>query len=132
MSGIPIGLKHEESIAVTSGLAINFMELEETRVLATPYLIWYMEVCSRNAVKRFLETGQDTVGTKVNVAHLAATPLGMTARFVSEVIEVDRRRVVFKVEAYDDKEKIGEGMHERFIVDIGKFAARVWEKRLTP
>lgn len=128
MSGIPVGLKHEESILVTSGLAIDFMGVEDARVLATPYLIWYMEVCCRNAVKRFLDPKQDTVGTVVNVTHLAATPLGMNARFLCEVTGVDRRRLTFRVEAFDEKEKIGEGTHERFIVDIDKFATKVREK----
>ena len=72
--------------------------------------------------------GHDTVGTHVNVAHLAAAPIGMTVTFTAEVIRVDGRRVEFKVEAFDEKEKIGEGTHERAIINIAKFAARLAEK----
>jgi len=75
-----------------------------------------------------LEAGHDTVGTHVNVSHLAATPLGMTVTFRAEVTGVTGRRVQFRVEAWDEKEKIGEGTHERAIIDIAKFATRLAEK----
>ena len=102
--------------------------VEEARVLGTPHMIGHMERTARNTVLPYLEPGHDTVGTVVNVAHLAATPLGMSVRFRAEVLSVADRRVTFKVEAFDEVEKIGEGTHERFIVNIGRFAQRVQAK----
>jgi predicted thioesterase len=114
---------------VTTDVAVSFLGSEEARVLGTPWLVLYMEITARNAVKPYLLDGQDTVGTQVNISHLAATPLGMRARFYAEVLSVNDRRILFKVEAYDEKEKIGEGTHERFIVDVARFATRVQAKK---
>lgn len=97
-------------------------------VLSTPRLIGMLERTSHLAVLPYLDAGQTTVGTWVNVKHLAATPVGLEVRFHSELIEVDRRRLRFKVEAWDAVEKIAEGEHERFIIDIGRFNQRLEEK----
>ena len=75
-----------------------------------------------------LVPGQSSVGTLVNVRHLAATPVGMQVRFRAGVLEVDRRRVRFKIEAWDAVEKIADGEHERLIIDEAKFIARLEEK----
>ena len=75
-------------------------------------------------VAPFLEEGQSTVGTVVNVKHLAASPVGMKVTCQTELIEIDRRRLVFKVACFDDAGLIGEGEHERFIIDIDKFLAK--------
>ena len=91
-------------------------------------MIGYMERTCRDTVLPWLEAGYDTVGTQVNVAHLAATPIGMSVTFTAEVIRVDGRRVEFRVEARDEKEKIGEGTHERAIINVAKFATRLAEK----
>ena len=98
-------------------------------MLSTPHLIGHLEMTARNSVKPLLEPGHDTVGTQVNVAHLAASPIGMNVSFRSEVISADDRRINFKVEAFDEKEKIAEGTHERFIVDVARFARHLKEKR---
>jgi predicted thioesterase len=84
---------------------------------------------SRESILPLLDPGFDTVGTEVNVRHLAATPLGMEVRFESEVIAVEDRKVRFKVAAFDEKEQIADGTHERFIVNIERFAKRLAEKR---
>jgi len=122
---IPIGTTHESTIVVTDENAVNFLGVDGARVLGTPYMIGYLEMTARDSVKPFLEEGYDTVGTRVDVRHLAATPLGMRVTFRSEVTSVDERRVQFKVEAFDDKEKIGEGTHERGIINVARFAARL-------
>ena len=109
MANIPIGLKHEEKLLVTGDVAIDFLGQEGARVLATPRMIGQMEMTCRNAVFPYLDPGHDTVGTQVNVKHLAATPMGMTVTFRAEVIEVDDRRVTFRVEAWDEKDKAGRG-----------------------
>ena len=88
-----------------------------------------MEMTSRDALKPFLDAGFDTVGTLVNVSHLAATPMGMSVTIRAEVTAVDDRKIRLKVEAYDEKEKIGEGVHERFVVNVAKFASRLQAKR---
>jgi fluoroacetyl-CoA thioesterase len=125
----PIGTSAETQLLVTADVAISFLETEEARVLGTPWLILYMEITARNAVKPYLLDGQDTVGTQVNINHLAATPLGMRVRFRAEVLSVNDRRILFKVEAWDENEKIGEGTHERFIIDVARFATRVQAKK---
>jgi len=128
MANIPIGAKGEQQVLVTSEIAISFLELEAARVLSTPNMIRLMEMTCRNTVLPLLDPGHDTVGTHVNVAHLAAAPIGMSVTFTAEVIRVEGRRVEFRVVAYDEKEKIGEGTHERGIINVAKFAARLAEK----
>ena len=99
MANIPIGTKGEFRMLVTSEVAITFLGTEGARVLSTPHMIGYMEMTCRNTVLPLLDAGHDTVGTHVNVAHLAATPIGMSVTFTAEVIRVDGRRVEFRVEA---------------------------------
>src|SRR5438876_6734922 len=94
-------------------------------VFGTPMMIALMENASWRAVAMHLDEGHVTVGMLVNVRHLAATPVGQKVRAVAELIEVDGRRLVFKVEAYDERQKIGEGQHERFIVKLDKFLSRI-------
>jgi fluoroacetyl-CoA thioesterase len=97
-------------------------------VLSTPMMIAFMEEASHRAVAPHLPPTQSTVGTVVNIKHLAATPQGMKFRTESELVEVDRRRLKFRVSAYDEKEKIGEGEHERFIIDVDRFAEGLKKK----
>jgi len=129
MSNIPVGARHEEKLLVTNENAINFLGMEGARVLSTPHMIGYMERTCRNLVLPMLEEGHDTVGTQVNVWHLAAAPMGMVVTFQAEVTGVNAKRVQFKVEAFDEKEKIGEGTHERAIINVAKFATRLAAKK---
>ena len=99
-------------------------------VLSTPRMIGLMEFTCQLLVLPHLAEGQTSVGSLVNIRHLAATPEGMTVRLRAELVEVDRRRLRFKVEAWDALEKIGEGEHERFIIDKDHFETRLEEKRL--
>jgi predicted thioesterase len=128
MANIPLGTRGEEKRLVTNENAINFLGMEGARVLSTPHMIGLMEWTCRNTVQPLLDEGHDTVGTHVNVAHLAAAPLGMVVTFTAEVIGVADRRVTFRVEARDEKEKIGEGTHERAIINVAKFASRMAAK----
>jgi len=125
---LPIGTKGESTILVTNSNAISFLGDESARVLGTPYLIGHLEMTARDSVQPFLDEGYDTVGVRVDVRHLAATPLGMRAIFRSELTGIEGRRLHFKVEAFDDKEKIGEGTHERAIINIARFASRLKAK----
>jgi predicted thioesterase len=126
---ILIGSKGSHTLTVTPDIAVNFLGLENARVLGTPFLILHLEMASRNLAFTQLDPGFDTVGTLVNVRHLAATPMGMQATFHSEIVAVEDRRIQFKVEAFDEREKIAEGLHERAIVNVERFAARVQAKR---
>jgi fluoroacetyl-CoA thioesterase len=128
VASIPIGTKGESSIIVTPETAVSFLGAEGARVLGTPFLIFHLEMTSRDSVKPFLEEGFDTVGARVDVRHLAATPLGMHVTFRSELTGIDNRRLFFQVEAFDEKDKISEGTHERAIIQVAKFAARVQSK----
>ena len=90
-------------------------------VFSTPMMIALMEKAAWQTVAQELEEGQSTVGTLIHVKHLASTPLGQQVRATAELLEIDRRRLVFRVEAYDERQKIGEGAHERFIVQLDRF-----------
>jgi predicted thioesterase len=130
MANIPIGARAEMKLLVTSESATTFMGADGPRVLSTPHMIGRMELTSRDAVLPFLDAGFDTVGTHVDVYHLAAAPIGAVVTFTAEVTAVDGRRIQFRVEAWDEKEKIGEGTHERAIINVAKFATRLAEKKL--
>ena len=129
MPSIPVGIRYEIRRRVTDEIAVNFLGLEGARVLGTPFLIMLLEMASRNAILPLLDAGYDSVGTEMNVRHLAATPMGMEVTFKSEVIAVDERRVRFKLEAFDEKEMVADGTHERFVVNVERFAKRLAEKR---
>jgi len=128
MANIPVGAKSEERLLVTGEVAIDFLGMEAARVLSTPHLIGYLEMTARNLIKGYLPAGWDSVGTHVDLKHLAATPVGMAVRLCAEVISSGDRRVTCRVEAYDEREKIAEGTHERALVDVARFAARVQAK----
>lgn len=128
MANIPIGTRGVEKRLVTTENAISFLENEGARVLSTPHMIGLMEWTCRNTVKPLLDEGFDTVGTHVNVAHLGAAPIGMVVTFTAEVMAVEARRVTFKVTADDEKGRIGEGAHERAIINVARFAAKMAEK----
>ena len=128
MAKIPEGAQREEKLIVTEDIAIHFLGADAARVLSTPNMILGLERTSRNLLLPLLDPGYDTVGTHVNIYHLAATPVGMSVTFRSEVASVDDRRVNFRVEAFDEKEKIAEGTHQRFIVNVARFTERIREK----
>lgn len=128
MTEITIGLTAESTETVTpentaarwgSGLVAGF---------STPAMIALMENAAFSATKDLLPQEQTTVGVEVNIKHLAATPVGMTVRDRAELTEIDGRKLTFKVEAWDDAEKIGKGTHARFIVDVARFDKRMTEK----
>ena len=97
-------------------------------VLATPVMVNLMEAAALAAVETRLPNGYQTLGIHLNVSHVAATPVGMSVHARAELIEVDGRRLTFQVSAEDENELIGEGTHERIIVDVARFDRRVLEK----
>jgi fluoroacetyl-CoA thioesterase len=98
-------------------------------VFATPAMIALMENAALSSVQPLLPEGNTTVGIKITSSHIAATPLGMEVVVKSELTDVDGKRLVFKIEAFDAKEKIGEGTHERFVINIEKFMKKNNEKK---
>ena len=125
---IPIGKKGSSSSPVTNDVTVTFLGLADAHVLGTAALILSLEFVARDLVKPFLDEGFDTVGTHVDVRHLAATPIGMKVVYHAEVISADDRRIRFKVEAFDEKEQIADGLHERAIVNVARFAAKLHAK----
>ena len=98
------------------------------RVYATAMMIALTEKAAVLSVEPFLEEGQGTVGTLVNMSHVSATPLGMKVWAETELVEIDRRKLTFKVAAYDERGLIGEGTHERFIIDNRRFQEKAESK----
>lgn len=119
------GIQGKQEIVVTDELTAAHIGSGLVRVFATPMMIALMEKTCTESVEPFLEEGQGTVGTQVNVSHCSATPVGMKVLCQSELIEIDRRRLVFKVTASDERGLIGEGTHERFVIDSAKFQAKI-------
>jgi fluoroacetyl-CoA thioesterase len=98
-------------------------------VYATPSMAALMEKAALTAVEQHLPAGSSTVGTSLSIRHMAATPVGMRVRAVAELVEIQDRKLTFKIEAFDEAEKIGEGMHERYIIDVDRFTSKVQAKR---
>ena len=128
MTRIEIGAVRDEVVAVTDENAINFLGLSGARVLSTPHMIGYMERTCRNLILPMLDEGDDSVGTIVNVAHVGGAPLGTEVTFRASVESIEGRRVNFRVEAFDRHQKIGEGTHQRFVITVQTFAAKMMAK----
>jgi fluoroacetyl-CoA thioesterase len=130
----PLGLKHKQSITVTPDLTVpsvspHFAGFHDMpAVFATAFLVGFVEDTCVAALKPHLATGQRSVGTHVDVSHSAATPIGMTANCAVELIEVDGRKLKFKVICTDEKGPIGEGFHERYLIDLERFLAKLGQK----
>mgnify|MGYP000027838901 CR=1 FL=1 len=121
---IELGIKGSSSCTVPSDLTAKSLRSGGLDVLATPIMVALMEEAALLSVRPYLEPGTDTVGTRLDVSHLSATPVGMKVRAESTLVEIDRRRLVFEVKAYDEAGLIGEGRHERFIVEPARPARR--------
>ena len=126
---VETGIKGSADLLVTKECSALHIGSGTVPVLATPMMIALMERTCRMSVKPYLEEGQEPVGTHVNVSHVAATPLGMSVHCESELIEVDRRRLVFRVQVTDAAGLVGEGTHERFIIDEARFGAKAKERK---
>lgn len=124
-----IGDRAEIEVRVEKAMTASHFGNEGMEVLATPYLISLSEQAAIRCLAPYLEAGQGSVGTSVQLRHLAPTPVGMAVRVVASVTEMDGRRFAFAIEAYDEKEKIAEGVHERFVVDRARFLQRAAAKR---
>ncbi len=123
------GIKGSVEFTVETEGSAKAMGSGALDVLATPKMIAMLEKAAWESVQPFLEEGCGTVGTLMNVTHDAATPLGMKVSCRSELIQVEGKKLIFRVEAFDEKGHIGGGLHERFIVRNDKFQAKTDSKK---
>lgn len=129
MRPIPVGAKGTYSLRVTPAhLANQFKDAMLPKVFATPMMVTAMENAALNAVRDYLDPGESAVGTAVDIRHIAATPAGHQVTAEAEVTKVDGRRIEFKVSARDETEEIGNGTHERMVVDMGRIDQRLKAK----
>ena len=126
MPTIPTGAKGSFTLVVAAEhLASRFKDATLPPVLATPVMIMVMENAALNALKPYLAAGETALGTRVDVKHLAATPVGRRVTGEAEVLKVDGRRIEFAIRATDGAETIGVGTHERVLIDLAKFTERL-------
>jgi len=123
------GIKGKKEIYVTNELTAACVGSGMLPVYATPSMISLMENTAFESVAQYLEEGCGTVGTALNVKHVAATPIGMKVICETELIKVDGRALTFQVKAFDECGLIGEGTHERFIITEEKFLAKTNAKK---
>lgn len=125
---LTVGLKGREEVLVSEANSAKTMGSGTLDVFATPSMTALMEQTAWKSVAPYLDEGCGTVGTRLEITHDAPTPLGMKVCCESELTEIDGRRLVFYVAAFDEKGKIGEGNHERFIIQNEKFQAKANKK----
>ncbi len=134
MAELKVGLKHKKSIKVEPGLTVPevspaFGEFRDMPpVFATAYMVGFVEATCIEGMKPFIGPGQGSVGVHVDMSHSAATPVGMAVTAEVELVAMEGRRLRFKVECRDERDVIGTGFHERFVIDVPKFVARVEAK----
>ncbi len=125
---IKIGTVAEEQFVVGPEHAIDFADNQMPAVLATPWLVWFLEHAARKAVLPALEPGESTVGVYVEIQHLAPTPVGKSIVCFAKVIHVEGAAIAFQLEARDELERIARGFHRLRIIDKQRFARRVQTK----
>jgi predicted thioesterase len=128
LSKLRVGLTGSARIKVGEEQTAPRVGSGRVRVLATPVMINMMEAAALDAIERLLPEGHQSLGTHLDVGHYAATPVGMTLRASAEVTKIDGRNVTFRVEAFDDKERIGDGTHVRVVVNVERFDRRIQKK----
>jgi fluoroacetyl-CoA thioesterase len=123
-----IGLKGSAEMVVAEQHTAPHIGSGHVKVLATPVMVTLMETAALKAVEGLLPEGCQTVGTRIDVHHFAATPVGMRIMAIAEVVKVDGRSITFRLIVEDEKERIGEGKHERIIINVARFDQRIREK----
>jgi predicted thioesterase len=122
---IKVGMSAERTLVVPPERTVRHFVPSMPPVYATPMMIMEMEMASADAINPYLEQGWVTVGTEVDIRHLAATPIGAMVRTTARVIAVERRVIRYEVEAFDDRRRIGEGRHARALVNVETFTSRL-------
>jgi fluoroacetyl-CoA thioesterase len=128
LSPLRTGLTGSAELVVGEEHTAPFVGSGRVRVLATPVMINLIEAAALDAVERLLPAGHQSLGTRLDVRHYAATPVGMRVRATAELVQVDGRTLDFRVEARDEKEAIGDGLHQRVVVNVARFDQRVQRK----
>lgn len=128
LSNVKDGLTGSAKIIVGEEHTAPSIGSGRVHVLATPVMINLMEAAALDAIERLLPPGHQSLGTHLNVGHYAATPVGMSLRASAVVTKVDGRTIEFCVEAFDDKERVGDGTHRRVVVNVERFDQRVQRK----
>ena len=123
------GLSGEKRVTVDASNTISFSDARMPAVLATPWLVAYLEYTARDAIAPCLDENERSVGTFVEVEHLAPVPEGFIVTYRARVIHVDRAVVTFQVDAHDGTEIVARGLHRRRVIDVDRFARRVARKR---
>lgn len=130
MGDIPVGAKGVFEMRVApEHLANQFKDALLPPVLATPVMVMVMENAALNAVRPYLDAGESAVGTRVDVVHVAPTPVGQRVRGEAEVTLVDGKHLAFTIRAFDEHREIGRGTHERMTIDLAKFTERLKSKK---
>jgi len=119
------GLEAQSTDVVTGGNVASYWGSGGLPVYATPAMIALMEKAAFSAVEPFLPPGWSTVGTEINIKHISATPPEMKVKSRAELVSIHGRALLFNVEAFDEKGKIGEGTHSRYLIEIGKFLEKI-------
>ena len=125
MDTLKIGMQDELVWEVTEELCTSRGDYQ---VFSTPSMTRFVEMTAHKLVGPHLKPGQGQVGLQVNIRHMAPTPIGKAVRCETELIAIDRRKLTFKMKVYDDVEQIGEAEHDRYIVDLDKYMARLRAK----
>lgn len=128
-NSLKVGMTHEKTLKTGPEHSARHFFPDLPDVFGTPYLVGLFEGVSAELMAPHLGPGEQSVGISMNLKHLAPTPLGMEVRARTEITQVEGRKLTFKLEAFDEKEKIGEAVHERFIINVEKFNQRVEAKK---
>jgi predicted thioesterase len=128
LSRVKAGLKGMAEIVVSEEHTAPRIGSGRVAVLATPVMINVMEAAALDAIEALLPPGHQSLGTRLDVGHYAATPVGMRLRATAEVIRIDGRNIEFRVEALDENERVGDGTHVRVVVNVERFDQRVQAK----
>ena len=128
MRPVPVGSKGNYTITVDEDHLASKLDASLARVMSTPTMVAIMEMAAINAIKRYYDLGETSVGASIDVQHIAATPPGHVVRAEAEVTKSEGRRLEFSVRAFDDAEEIGSGIHRRAIIDAAKFNERLKSK----
>ncbi len=129
MHKLVIGYKNTSELIVEEKHTAAAFGSGSIFVFSTPMMIGLMENAALKCAEKGLDSGYSTVGMSVDIVHIAATPMGQKVKAIAEIVGIEGKKLTFKIEAYDEMEKIGEGKHERYIINVEKFINKVEEKR---
>jgi fluoroacetyl-CoA thioesterase len=130
--GLKVGMAGERQFVVELTHTIDFAKRGMPAILCTPALVWFLEHAARDAVVPFLDEEESTVGSHIDVDHVAATPVGHVVTCVARVVHLDGRVISFKLEARDEAELIARGLHRLRVIQVERLARRVEAKRSPP